>query len=148
MVKVLFLQNLENHKVGDIKNVPDGYARNFLLKKGIAVIATDEEVKKQEANLDKIKKEEDKIVKELTDKATKLEAKTYSVEAQAGDEDTLFGAVTNRDIAEALVKEGFEIDKHQIEVLEPIHVLGEHQATVKLGHGIHANIIIEVKRAA
>lgn len=147
MVKVLFLQNLENHKVGDIKNVPDGYARNYLIKKGIAVIATDAEVEKQQANLDKIKKEEEKISKDLADKALKLEAKTYKVEAQAGDEDKLFGAVTNRDLAETLVKEGFEIDKTQIEILEPIHTLGEHTALVKLGHGVHANIKVLVERA-
>lgn len=147
MVKVLFLQNLENHKVGDIKNVPDGYARNFLLKKGLAVIATEEEVKKQQANLDKIKADEEKLTKKLTDEAAKISAKTYCVEAQAGDEDKLFGAVTNRDIAEVMTKEGFEIDKHQIEILEPIHTLGEHTATVKLGHGIHAEIKVKVERA-
>lgn len=147
MVKVLFLQNLENHSVGDIKNVPDGYARNFLLPKGIAVIATDEEVKKQQSHLEKIKADEEKVVKKLTDLAEKMTSKTYKIEAHAGEEDKLFGAVTNRDVAEVLEKEGFEIDKHQVEILEPIHTLGEHTVMAKLGHGIHANITVLVERA-
>ena len=65
MVKIIFLENVENNKVGEIKDVADGYARNFLLRKNLAVIATEEEIKKIEARLDKIKKEEEKI-QELT----------------------------------------------------------------------------------
>jgi large subunit ribosomal protein L9 len=148
MVKVLFMQNLENHKVGEIKNVPDGYARNFLLPKNIAVIATDEEVKKQQTNLEKIKVEEEKAAKKLEETANKLQSSVYEIEAQAGDEDKLFGAITNRDIAELLNQKGFEIDKHLVEIPEPIHNLGEHTALVHLGHGVKAEISINVIRAS
>ena len=147
-MKVLFLQNLEHNKVGDIKEVPDGYARNYLLRKGFAVVATTDKIKELESKIDKIKKEEDKIVLDLTKQAEKIEANTYKVSAQAGDENKLFGAVTNRDLAESLAREKIEVDKHNIEILEPIHTLGEHEALVKLGHGIRSTMKIIVERAA
>jgi large subunit ribosomal protein L9 len=146
-MKLLFLQNLEHHKVGDIKEIPDGYARNYLLPKGIAVPATDEKVAELEKKMAKIEKEEEKVTADLTALAEKIEAKTFTVEAQAGEEDKLFGAVTNRDLAEVLAKNKIEIDKHDIEILEPIHSLGEHEALVKLGHGVHATMKIKVERA-
>ncbi len=147
-MKVLFLQNQEHHKVGDIKEVPDGYARNYLLKKGIAVPASEDKVKELESKIEKIKKEEEKATLELSTLAEKIEASTFVISAQAGDEGKLFGAVTNRDLAEALATKKFTVDKHDIEILEPIHDLGEHEATVKLGHGVHATMKVTVERAA
>lgn len=147
-MKVLFLQNQEKHTVGDISEVPDGYARNFLLKKGIAVAATTAKVQELASHIEKVKKEEEKATVELTALAEKIEAQTYKVSAQAGDEGKLFGAVTNRDLAEALATKKFTVEKHDIEILEPIHELGEHEATVKLGHGVHAKIKVIVERAA
>ena len=145
-MKVLFLQNLEHHQIGEIKNVPDGYARNFLFPKEIAVPATEEEIKKNEAKIVKLKAEEEKISSELGDLAIKLEGKVFVVEAQAGEEDKLFGAITNTDLAAVLAKEKINVDKHDIEILEPIHSLGEHEALVKLGHGVHAKMKVLVKR--
>jgi len=147
-MKVLFLQNQEHHRVGDIKDVPDGYARNFLLKKGIAVAATEDKVKELESKIEKIKKEEEKATGELADLATKIESQGFVVQAQAGDEGKLFGAVTNKDLSEALAAKKIEVDKHDIEILEPIHDLGEHEAIVKLGHGVHATMKVTVERAA
>jgi hypothetical protein len=86
MVKVLFLQNMEHHNVGEVKDIPDGYARNFLLPKGIAVLATEDEVQKLEKKMEKIKAEEDKVTEKMNDLAAKIEAKPVVVEAQAGDE--------------------------------------------------------------
>ncbi len=146
-MKLLFLQNLEHHKVGDIKDVPDGYARNYLLPKGIAVPATTERVAELEGKIAKIQKEEEKILADLQELAAKVEAKTFEVEAQAGDEDRLFGAVTNRDLAEVLVKNKINVEKQDIEILEPIHTLGDHEALVKLGHGVHATMKVTVTRA-
>lgn len=146
-MKLLFLQNLEHQKIGDIKDVPDGYARNYLLPKGIAVPATEEKVAELETKMAKLQKEEEKILAELTALAQKIEEKTFTVEAQAGEEDKLFGSVTNRDLSEALAKEKIEVDKQDIEILEPIHTLGEHEALVKLGHGVHAQMKVLVERA-
>lgn len=146
-MKLLFLHSTEHQNVGDIKEVPDGYARNYLLPKGIAVPATDEKVAELEKRMAKIEKDEEKVIADLTALAEKIEAKTFTVEAQAGEEDKLFGAVTNRDLAEALTKSKIEIEKQDIEILEPIHSLGEHEALVKLGHGVHATMKVKVERA-
>ncbi len=148
MVKVLFLQNVDNNKIGEVKNVPDGYARNMLFPRKLAIIATDEQIKALEAKIEKLKAEEEKIVSELTKLSEKVSSKTYTVEAQAGDEDKLFGSVTNRDLSEALKKEGFDIERQNIEILEPINTLGEHEAFVKFGHGIRVVIKIKVVRAS
>jgi large subunit ribosomal protein L9 len=146
-MKVLFLQNLEHNKVGDIKDVPNGYARNFLLKKGIAVIATAEKVAEMEAKIEKMKNDEEKMAAALTNEAEKVENLKLVISAQAGDEGKLFGAITNRDLAEALEKKKFTIEKQDIEILNPVHELGEHEALVKLGHGIHATLHFKVERA-
>lgn len=144
MVKVIFLENVENNKVGDIKNVPDGYARNFLLKKGLAVLATDEEIKKIDARMEKIQKEEEKKVKEAEELAQKLTGVKIKIEMQVGEEDRLFGTVTNRDVAEKLSEKGFEIDKANIEFPEVIKTKGEHVAHIKVGHGVSTDITVEV----
>lgn len=146
-MKLLFLQNLEHHKVGEIKDVPDGYARNYLLPKGIAVPATAEKVAELETKIAKLQKEEEKVLTDLQAIADKIEAKTFTVEAQAGDEDKLFGAVTNRDLAEVLEKDKIVIEKQEIEIQNPIHDLGGHEALVKLGHGVHATMKVIVVRA-
>ena len=72
MVKVIFLENIEDNKVGDVKEVADGYARNFLFRKGIAKMATDEEVKNLEGKITKLKKEEEGKVKEAEKLGEKL----------------------------------------------------------------------------
>ncbi|RJO59954.1 50S ribosomal protein L9 [candidate division WS5 bacterium] len=144
MVQVIFLENIENNKVGDVKNVPDGYARNFLLKKGLAVLATEEEMKKIEARLEKIKKEEEKKVKSAEELAEKIGKAKVRLEMQVGEEGKLFGSVTNRDVAEKLSEIGFEIDKANIEFPETIHTKGKHAAHIKLGHGVAVDIEIEV----
>lgn len=144
MVKVIFLENVENNKVGDVKNVPDGYARNFLLKKGLAVLATEEEIEKIEARLEKIKKEEESKVETAEKLAEKLGGTKVKLEMQAGEEGKLFGSVTNRDVAEKLSEMGYEIDKANIEFPETIKEKGEHIAHVKIGHGVSTDITIEV----
>ena len=144
MVRVIFLENIENNKVGDIKNVPDGYARNFLLKKGLAVLATEDEMKKIETKLEKIKKEEEKKVGESEKLAEKLGKIKIKMEMQVGEEGKLFGSVTNRDVAEKLSEKGLEIDKANIEFTENIKEKGKHVAHIKLGHGVSTDIEIDV----
>lgn len=148
MVKVIFLENVENNKVGDVKDVADGYARNFLFRNNFAVIATEEEMKKIEAKLDKIKKEEEKKVKEAEELKVKLESLSLSLSAMVGEENKLYGSITNTDISEALLKKGIEIDRHEIEFPETIKTTGEHLARIKLGHGVTAELKVVVKPAA
>ena len=147
-MKVLFLHNHENHKVGDIKEVPDGYARNFLIKKGLAIVATDDKVSELTTKLEKIKQDEQKAIAELTKLAETIETQTFSVAVQAGDEGKLFGAVTNKDLSGALANKEIIIEKQNIEIIEPIHNLGIHEANIKLGHGVHAKMKVNVERSA
>lgn len=144
MVKVIFLENVENNKVGDVKNVPDGYARNFLFKKDLAVLATEEELKKIEGRLEKIKKEEESKVKTAEKVAEKMAGTKVKLEMQVGEEGKLFGSVTNRDVAEKLSEMGHEIDKANIEFPETIKEKGIHTAHVKIGHGVSTDITVEV----
>ncbi len=148
MVKIIFLENVENNKVGEIKDVADGYARNFLLRKNLAVIATEEEIKKIEARLDKIKKEEEKKVKEVEKIKEKIEAISLTLKAMVSEENKLYGSITNTDVSEALQKKGIETDRHDIEFPEAIKTTGEHLATIKLGHGVSAELKLTVKPAA
>lgn len=144
MVKVIFLENIENNKVGDVKNVPEGYARNFLFRKNLAVLATEKELSKIEARLEKIRKEEEKKVKEVEDLAVKLASKKVKLEMEVGEEGRLFGSVTNRDVAEKLSEMGFGVDKANIEFPESIKTKGEHTAHIKLGHGVSTDITIDI----
>ncbi len=129
---------------GDLKEVRDGYARNFLLPSGAATLADMGALKnwerhrgEREDRAQQIRSEAQKIADRLSE--TKLE-----VAVKAGEKNRLFGSVTNREIAELLAKEGIEIDRHQIAVREPIKTVGEHRVTVNLHHGIEAQVVVTV----
>jgi large subunit ribosomal protein L9 len=129
---------------GDLKEVRDGYARNFLLPSGAATLADMGALKnwerhrgEREDRAQQIRSEAQKIADRLSE--TKLE-----VAVKAGEKNRLFGSVTNREIAELLAKQGIEIDRHQIAVREPIKTLGEHRVTVNLHHGIEAQVVVTV----
>jgi large subunit ribosomal protein L9 len=115
MVKVIFLENVEDSKVGDIKDVADGYARNYLFPNKLAVVASDEEMKSLESKIEKMKKEEEKKVAEVESVKEKIESLTLDIEAMVGEENKLYGSITNTDISEALAKKKIEVDKHDIE---------------------------------
>jgi large subunit ribosomal protein L9 len=129
---------------GDLKEVRDGYARNFLLPSGAATLADTGALKnwerhrgEREDRAQQIRSEAQKIADRLSE--TKLE-----VAVKAGEKNRLFGSVTNREIAELLAKEGIDIDRHQIAVREPIKTVGEHRVTVNLHHGIEAQVVVTV----
>jgi large subunit ribosomal protein L9 len=129
---------------GDLKEVRDGYARNFLLPSGAATLADTGALKnwerhrgEREDRAQQIRSEAQKIANRLIE--TKLE-----VAVKAGEKNRLFGSVTNREIAELLAKQGIEIDRHQIAVREPIKTVGEHRVTVNLHHGIEAQVVVTV----
>lgn len=129
---------------GDLKEVRDGYARNFLLPSGAATLADTGALKnwerhrgEREDRAQHLRSEAQKIADRLSE--TKLE-----VAVKAGEKNRLFGSVTNREIAELLAKQGIEIDRHQIAVREPIKTVGEHRVTVNLHHGIEAQVVVTV----
>lgn len=148
MVRVIFLENLEDYKVGEVKEVPDGYARNFLFKRGLAKLATEAEVKNVEEKLAKLQKEEQKKVAEAQAVADKLSKKPIVIQEEVNDEGNLYGTVSNREVADKLVELGYEIDPANIEIEEPIKGIGKHEVLVKVGHGVETMIEVQVERRA
>lgn len=148
MVKVIFLENVEDNKVGDVKEVADGYARNFLFRKGIAKLASEEEIKNLEGKIAKLKKEEEGKVKEAEKLGEKLAKHKFVLKEEVNEEGHLYGSVGNKEVAEKMTEAGFEIESGQIEIEEPIKELGTHEILVKVGHGVEQKVTITVERAA
>lgn len=146
MVRVIFLENIEDNKAGDVKVVADGYARNFLFRRGVAKVATEEELKNLETKIEKIKKEEEEKVKGAEKLSQKLSKEVLTLEEEVNDEGHLYGSVTNREIAEKLHEAGYEIDSGEIEVLDPIKEIGEYTVNVKVGHGVETKLKVKIDR--
>lgn len=144
-MKVILLQDVKGHgKKGELCNVSDGYARNFLFPKKLAVEADNtalNELRNREQAAVHHKNEEIKAAK---DTATKLEGKTVTIKAKAGSNGKLFGSVTSKEIASEVAKVlGIEIDRKKMSVAD-IKNFGEYTAEIKLYTGISAKIIVKV----
>ena len=126
---------------GDVVNVAAGYARNFLLPRGLAVLATDTQkrVLEKETKLRELRDE--KMKSNLSAIAEKMSDISTTIVVQAGEEDKLYGSVTAHDIAEAIKNQGFEVDQKQVMLDEPIKKLGIYTVPVKL----HREIEVSVK---
>ncbi len=146
-MKVIFLKDVKGKgKKGEVKNVSDGYAHNFLLKQELAIEATPGNLKKLEAQKNKANQnaleelEQAKVLKE------KLEKITVELTAKAGDGGRLFGSVTTKQIAEALqASQKIKIDKRKMELPDGIRALGYTKVPVKLHHEVTATLNVHVK---
>jgi large subunit ribosomal protein L9 len=131
---------------GDVVSVAEGYARNFLLPRKLALEASPGNLKR----LEKIRTTLAKRTATERDQAQKqaelLKDVTLSFSRKAGESDQLFGSVTAGDIAEALAAQSFGIDKRRIELAEPIKVVGQYEITAKLVHGVTATFKVNVSR--
>ena len=145
-MRVLLTKDVENvGHAGDVKEVSDGYGRNFLLPRKLAVAAgrgAEAEAKRmREASL----KRETKDRNEAQAIADEIDNKTVVVRLKVGAEDKAFGSITNADIASALkAQHRVEIDRHKIDLKEPIRSLGEHQVSLKLHRDVVARINVIV----
>jgi len=144
-MRVLLVKDVKNlGKAGEIKEVKDGYGRNFLIAKSFAKLATDEVVENwKEEQKKKAQEEADKIAY-LESLKEKIENKNLTITKKLGANGSLFGAITNSDVAEALKISGIEIDKKLIHIDHAIKATGSYEADVKLGCGIHAKLKFEV----
>jgi large subunit ribosomal protein L9 len=132
-------------EAGTIKEVADGYARNYLLPKKLAVVATRGSVKQAEAQAELYSRKANKALEAQRGAAAALQDKTVTIRARAGSENRLYGSVTPADIAEALqAQHGLTVDRRKIELDEAIHRLGSYTATADLGSGITAKFNVEV----
>ncbi len=144
-MKIILKDDIKNlGQMGEIVNVSDGYARNYLIPKKLAVEANTKNLKEFEHNKKIIMNKAAKIKETLKETADKLSKVTVTIKSRAGEEDKLFGSVTTMDIAEALKQEGFEIDKKKILIEEPIKRLGTYSVNVKIHPDISSQVKIQV----
>ena len=147
-MKVILLQDVKGKgKKGQMIEVSDGYARNFMLPKKLAIEATADAINTKNMN-DKATAE--RIAREKAEAlatANKLREMTLTVVAKGGGNGRLFGAVTNQEIANALEKQGIKLDKRKIVLNENIKNVGTYTATCKLGYEINAPLTVKIEEA-
>lgn len=144
-MKVILTDNIVRVGVkGDLVDVKPGYFRNYLDPQGKAVKATKENMAELEKMREELKAEEAENRKEAEALKEKIEALTITKEVRVGEDDKLFGSVTNKDIAESLAEEGIEIDRKRIEGVEKIEGLGEFTLNARLYEGVNADLKVNV----
>lgn len=146
-MKLLLLKTVP--KVGNsgtVVNVADGYARNYLLPKKLAVPATDAAVKKVKQDQTKKIKDLNQRVSTATKIASVLQAKQYSIKKEANDQGTLFAALSSSEIAELISSKKYKVSDNQIIVIAPIKQLGQHQINLKLETGNVIPLTINVQK--
>lgn len=144
-MKVILKEDVQGlGKAGQIINVKDGYARNFLLPRGLALFANERNLKLLEYQKKKFEEEAKRKRQDDETVAERLRDFVLTIKAKTGEDLKLFGSITTKNIAEALQKEGFLIDKKQIHIPEPIKRAGEYKVEVKLHSHIVANLKINV----
>lgn len=145
-MKVILLKDVKGKgKKGEVKNVSDGYARNYLLKNNLAEEATAGNLKVLEAQQRKTEQLEQEEKEEAMDLKDTLADLTVELKAKSGDNGRLFGSITSKQIAEALQKEhGHKVDKRKIELDEPIRALGYTTVPVKLHPEVSGSIKVHV----
>lgn len=149
-MRVLLTKDVENiGRAGDVKEVADGYGRNFLLPRKLAIAAGKGAEAEAKRLRDATVKRETKDRNEAQAVADEIDNKTVVVRLKVGAEDKAFGSITNQDIAAALkAQHRVEIDRHKIDLKEPIKTLGEHQVPLKLHRDVtaHVNVIVTQDR--
>ncbi|KUG25916.1 lsu ribosomal protein l9p [hydrocarbon metagenome] len=132
-MKVILRKNYDKlGEIGDLVDVKNGFARNFLIPRQIAYVATPGNIKAFEEEKKLIIKKESKELEEAQKIAAELENVSISIPVKVGEEDKIFGTVTTQMIADSLNEKGFQIDKRKIEISEPIKALGIYTVNVKL----------------
>ena len=147
-MKDILLQDVKGKgKKGQMLEVSDGYARNFMLPKKLAIEATTDAINTMRMN-DKATQE--RIAREKAEAlavAGKLREMTLTVTAKGGGAGRLFGSVTNAEIADALAKNGIKLDKRKIVISDPIKSVGTYTVTCKLGYEISAPLTVKIQEA-
>jgi large subunit ribosomal protein L9 len=144
-MKVVLKDDIKNvGKMGQIVDVADGYARNYLVPRGLAVEANTKNLKSLEHEKKIIQEKAKKIINSAQTLSDQISTMTLMIKVKAGDEGKLFGAVTSMDIAELLKNEGIEIDKKKIFLDEPIKRLGSYSVNIKIHPEISTNLNIQV----
>ena len=142
-MRVILLQDIDNlGKKYEIKEVKNGYARNFLIPKGYAKPATEEAIKWAEMQKEIEEKKAEEELKRVQETATKIDGIEVVIPVKVGEEGQLFEKITAQKISEKLKELGFEIKKTQIDLNQPIEELGEFPVKVKFEHNLESEIRI------
>ncbi|CUA79767.1 MULTISPECIES: 50S ribosomal protein L9 [Anoxybacillus] len=146
-MKVIFLKDVKGKgKKGEVKNVADGYAQNFLFKQGLAIEATPANLKALEAQKNKQKKEAEEELARAKQLKEKIDTLTVELFAKAGEGGRLFGSITSKQIAEALQQQhDIKIDKRKIELDDAIRALGYTNVPIKLHPEVTATLKVHVQ---
>lgn len=143
-MKVILLENIDRLGTrGQVVTVKDGYARNFLLPRGLALRATPAQMKQLSALQRQLATKEEKTRQRLAGLAEKLGQLVLKAELKMGEEGA-FGAITNADICELLAQQGYKVDRHSIVLEDPIKHPGTYDIPVKLGHEVVATVKVWV----
>ena len=135
-------------KAGEIITVKDGFARNYLIPQGIATMATKKNIETTNKNIEIQERKDARTRTNLEALAERLNKLTLKFDLKAGEDDKLFGSVTNIMIAEAIAEKGYIVDRKEIEMEEAIKSVGNHYVVVKLGSGFSGKIKIKVAAKA
>ena len=147
-IEVILKEHVEHlGRRGEIVKVADGYARNYLLPRKLALAVTAENKRQIERERAKAEAREAAELSEVQGLAAKLAAADVSIARRVGEQDALYGSVTAADIAEALAQRGFTIDRRKIQLADPLKTLGEHEVPVKLHRDVTVPIKVKVVAA-
>lgn len=144
-MKVIFIKDLKKvAKKGDIKEVKDGYAENFLIKNKYAVPLTDKNIGKLNEENRQKELEDNKLRKEAEELKAKLEKQTLLFKVKTGEQDRVFGSISQKQIKEELNKKGFKIDKTQLNLTQSLQTLGFHKVEIVLYKDIKAEVKVQL----
>ena len=148
-MEIILREDIENLGTrGAVVKVAEGYARNFLFPKKLAVAATDSNRKIVEQERQAHLRKEAKQIGEAQELAKLVGAVTVRIPRKAGENDQLFGSVTAADISDALTAQNYNVERRRIHLDDPIRTLGEHKVTVRLHRDVTAEITVNVTREA
>jgi len=135
-------------RIGDVVKVRDGYGRNYLLPRGLALEANRRNLRVLEHQKRLVAGKKERDLRQAQTMSQQLSALTVEIQARAGEGDRLFGSVTNMDIEKALKAQGVTVDRRKILLAEPIKQLGTYTIPISLGGDVRGNVTVQVVREA
>jgi len=147
-MEVILTENVKGlGQIGDVVTVKAGYSRNYLIPKGLAVEASQRNLKELEHHKRQLSHKAEKLSKEAADIKARIEALECEFSLRASEEGKLFGSVTSMEIEAAMAEKGVEIDRRKIQLDKPIKTLGEHEVDIKLNAGVNAALKVTILNA-
>ena len=144
-MQVILIKDIHNlGRKGDVKNVADGFARNYLVPRGLAILATPEAIRKETAKKEQLTAIQEKDLEQIQSMASEIEGREFTLHKKVS-KGKLFGSVSSKEIAEELEKNGFKISDKELSIREPIKETGEFRIELNLTHGIETFITLIIE---